>query len=461
MTRTPFRDLIESRHPHHESRRAFWRLAWQSFQGGADYLTASNLFSHRLEHAADHRRRLARAFHLNYCRPVVDTYVASIFRVGPTILPEAGASALLADADGRGHGLVDVMKRALTLAAVYGHVVIGVDRPRTDARPATVADELALGLRSYLYLVQPSDFLNWNADGAGGLEWALVRERRRDVSRTSAGTPADGERTRYRLWTANGWTLIDETGECVDEGDHPFGRVPFVSCRFREGDDPVVGESLLSSIVYVNREIFNLGSLLGEILYRQTFSQLVAEGSAAEYGENGDISRLGTSSIFLYPEGRRAPEFINPDAAQADLLMRRIDALIDEIYRLASLSRGSAREGRVQSGISKAFDFLDTNHALADAADNLARAFERALAIAAPDWNARIRFPGDFGVSEPSALLDETERTLGLGVGPVFRRRVLERLARAVLRELPADQRGEVLREIATESDTNDTTDAS
>ncbi|MCL4235514.1 MAG: hypothetical protein KJ042_13455, partial [Deltaproteobacteria bacterium] len=209
-------------------------------------------------------------------------------------------------------------------------------------------------------------------------------------------------------------------------------------------------------------EIFNLGSLLGEILYRQTFSQLVAEGSAAEYGENGDIARLGTSSIFLYPEGHRAPEYISPDAAQADLLMRRIDGLIDEVYRLASLSRGSAREGRLQSGISKAFDFLDTNHALADAADNVARAFERALAIAAPDWNARIRFPGDFGVSDAPALLDETERTLALdGIGPVFRRRVLERLARAVLRELPGDQREEVLREIATEPAANDNTDAS
>ena len=37
---------------------------------------------------------------------------------------------------------------------------------------------------------------------------------------------------------------------------------------------------------------------------------------------------------------------------------------------------------------------------------------------------------------------------IAVGVGPVFRRRLIERLARATLRELPAAQRDEVMEEI-------------
>jgi hypothetical protein len=292
--------------------------------------------------------------------------------------------------------------------------------------------------------------LNWSLDASGSFAWCLVRERGDGASIESAAGAESRTSTVHRLWTREEWIAIDARGEEIGRGDNPFSVVPFVPLRFRATDDAVVGESLLASIVDVNREIFNLGSLLSEILYRQTFSQLVAEGSAHEYGDEGDIARLGTSSIFLYPEGRRAPEFISPDSAQAELLMKRIDALIDEVYRLACLTRGSVREGAMASGISKAFDFLDTNQALADAGAQVAAAFERALAIASPGWSGRIRFPGDFGVEQAGTLLDETKRALGLDIGPLFRQRLLERLARASLRELPADQREDVIREIAT-----------
>ncbi|MBZ0274113.1 hypothetical protein K8I61_18890 [bacterium] len=446
MRRAPFADLVASRHPLHIARENFWRLAGASYRGGRDYIHAGNLFSHRLENGGDHDRRLHRAYYLNYCRPVVDTYASYVFRVPPAIVPDAPIRRLIENADGRGGSLYAFMKRAFTLAAIHGHVVVGVDRPVSGDAPETRADEIALGLADYLHLVSADDFVNWETDGCGCVSWCLVRERTRDASPDKPGASA---REVYRLWTAREWALIDGEGEVIARGENPYGRAPFVSLRFRDSDDPVIGESLLASIVYVNREIFNLGSLLSEILYRQTFSQLVAEGSAEEYGEAGDIARLGTSSIFLYPEGRNAPSFIHPDVGPAEVLMRRIDGLIDEVYRLASLVRGSAREGNVASGIAKAYDFLDTNQALADAAAQAARAFEQVLRIAHPEWGGVIEFPGDFGADDPGRLLAEAKQTLALPVGPAFRRRILERLARTLLREIPATHRDDVFAEIA------------
>jgi len=447
MRRAPYRELVESRHPLYRSRSPFWRLAWMSYRGGPEYLAAPNLFSHRLEHADDHRRRMARSYYLNYCRPVVDTYASYLFKTNPTVLPDEPIRNLVENADGRGHHLFAVMKQAFTLSAVYGQVIVGADRPRSVVKPATRAEELALGLSDYFYLVIPQDFLNWSMSEGGDLSWCLVRQRIRRATPEDPGGEEGGAET-YRLWTADFWRDLDGQGEVVTEGENPYGRVPFVSCRFRESDDAIVGESLLGSIVHINREIFNLSSMLSEILYRQTFSQLVAEGSAHEYGEGGDIGRLGTSSIFLYPEGRKPPQFISPDAAQARMLMEQIDNLIDEIYRMACLTRGRAREGTLVSGISKAFDFLDTNQALSDAAHGVERTFVKAIRIAAPEWGGSIQFPGDFGVTDSGELLNQVERASRLPIGPAFKRRLLEKLARSVLSELPPTQRDEVVREI-------------
>ena len=446
MKKKPYHDLVRSLHPRTLSLRAFWDLAWAGYRGGRAFLSAENLFSHRLENAEDHGRRLRRAYYLNYCQPVVDTYTAYLFRQPPEVLPAGPVADLLADADRMGNGLIALMKRAATLSSIFGFVLLGVDRPRTEGEYKTRAEELAAGVNDYLVLVCPPDVLNWACGPDGKLQWVLLRERETDP--VLKGTQIDAEpRETLRLWTADKWLDLTPEGEVQAEGGNPFGRVPFTAVKHRDVEPGIVGESLLVNIAYVNREIFNLTSMLQEILARQTFSQLVAEGSAEEYGEAGDIKKLGTSSIFLYPEGRQAPQYISPDAGQANLLIEQIDRMIDEVYRLASLTRGSVREADAQSGISKAYDFLDTNQALSDKAGNLATGFETALNLARPEWQGKIRFPRDFGVEDAAELATITERVLGLGVGEKFRQQLLAKLARNLLQELPEPERRKVEQE--------------
>jgi len=446
MNEKPYADLVRSLHPRHLALRAFWDLAWTGYRGGQAYLNMHNLFSHRLENPEDRARRLRRAYYLNYCQPVVDTYTAYLFRTPPQILPSGPIADLLADADRMGNGLIALMKRAATLSSIFGFVLLGVDRPRGEGQWATRAEELAAGINDYLTLVCPPDALNWACGPDGRLQWVLVRERDADPQLSGAQLNAQA-RERLRLWNDEQWLDLDGEGRLLAAGENPFGCVPFVAVKHRDIEPGIVGESLLANIAYVNREIFNLSSLLQEILARQTFSQLVAEGSAEEYGEAGDIKKLGTSSIFLYPEGRKAPEYISPDAAQAELLIEQIDRMIDEIYRLASLTRGAVRQAQAQSGISKAYDFLDTNQALADKAGNLAAGFAAALNLARPDWRGAIEFPNDFGVDDPGEMAATVDRVLGLGVGAKFRAELLAKLARALLRELPESERRAIEKE--------------
>jgi hypothetical protein len=400
-------EFLESRHPEYLARSADWDLYLRSFLGGRVYLDGRNLFSHRLEHPTDAARRLDRSYFLNHCRNVVELTTALLFAKGMSVDPPPPLY-LVTDADRRRNDLAQVARRAATLSSIFGHVFLLVDVPRlgSDA-PRTRRDELALGIRPYFELIPPTEVVNWETDEGGDLVWILSRERS-GHSTVQNGVAVEGpetDREAYRLWTRDAWYLYAKhRGEwtLLDQGEHGLGIVPVSVVKHRDLDGRVCGASLLQDIAILNREIYNLSSLLQEILYRQTFGQLVAQGSADDYvGEDETLAKLGTSSIFLYPTGRDAPQYISPNAGNADLILRHIDDLAGEIYRLANLQMPAAEVGHpAESGVARAYRFIDTRGALRDKADALGDALERALWIASL-WERNER---DYAVTFPDPL---------------------------------------------------------
>ena len=408
--------FLARRHPDYESRLADWEFFHRSYLGGAAYRGCGALFSHRLEHPTDFRRRLDRSYYLNHCRNVVDKMTALLFSKGVRIDP-APPDFLDADANRRGDDLVQVMRRAATLSSIFGHVFVLVDMPRVDGEPPqTRGEELLLGIRPYLSIVSPTDVTNWEIDESGAVAWCVIRETIGQDGVEAGGQVRQtaGREEVYRLWTRDAWFLYAQSaGRWVlaDQGVHGLGVVPIVSVRHRDLDGGIGGESLLRDVAVINREIFNLSSLLQEILYRQTFGQLVAQGSAEEYvGEEETLSKLGTSSIFLYPDGREAPRYISPQTGNAEIVVEQIDRMVDEIYRITSLQPPdrSPVSGAPESGLARSYRFVDTTGILRDKADAVADAFERALWIASV-WEGRdqeyaIRFPEP----DPAETADDT-----------------------------------------------------
>ncbi|MDP8225620.1 MAG: hypothetical protein P9L99_19835 [Candidatus Lernaella stagnicola] len=428
------RNTVQTVHAEYREHVSLWELWRNAYFGGRAYVQRA-LESHRLENARDFSRRLSRATLLNYVRPICDTYANYLFRPAWELRVPPMGRALLRDADRRGTSLLDFMKGLMPLTAAVGFCVIGIDEPPMPdgTVPRNKAARDALGVRPYLYYVAPMDLLNWQADADGRFTFALVRESRWP----GTGSPGRGGRPEtgvYRAWTPDECTVVDGNGEVLARYENRTGEVPLVSLQYRDVGDPVIGQGLGQDLEPVQAHILNVASLLSEIFFRQTFSQLVAEGSAEEYGEQGDISRLGTASIFLYPEGRSASQYISPDATQAELLMSEIDRSIDEIYRLANLTRGSVREGRQQSGISKAFDFLDTNQALADVGRNVASAATNALRIAGlwagwPTDEIVVRPPVDYGIVDLDGDIDRLKALVDAGADESLVKAIQERIA--------------------------------
>ena len=404
--------FLKERHSEYQTRRFDWQFFMQSYIGGRQYLDGSNMFGHRLEHRSDAARRLERSFYLNHCRNVVDITTALLFAKGFEIQP-APPEYLVSDADRRGNDLTQLLRRTSTLSSIYGHVFISVDVPRIDGdSPQSRRDELLMGIRPYFNLISPFDMLNWETDEGGSLIWCLTSEEiGRDVVEGGRHVVRHNDSQKaYRLWTQDAWYLyVRKQGEwkLADHGEHGLGVVPIVVAKHRDFDGGLCGESMLRDTAVINREIYNLSSLLQEILYRQTFGQLVAQGSADEYvGDEESLAILGTSSIFLYPDGRDAPSYISPNAANAEIVLTQIDRMVQEIYRISNLQPPDWLEPRraPESGVARAYRFMNTNGALRDKADALSDALERALWIASL-WEGEEReytvtFPEQLGPSD-------------------------------------------------------------
>jgi hypothetical protein len=118
-------------------------------------------------------------------------------------------------------------------------------------------------------------------------------------------------------------------------------------------------------------------------------------------GPNNALGFDGTESRF-------APSFIAPAAAPADWLMKLLDKLITEMYRMALLTHITGNVEQ-RTGASKAWDFESTNQVLADFAANcqltefmLARAFQ---GWTKQDLQYSCTYSNDFSVTDTAAEL--------------------------------------------------------
>lgn len=424
------------KHPQYQKMEYVYKFFEDSYKGGSDYVGANNLFKHTFEDAEGHKDRKLRAYFYNYCAPIVHAYNSFIYR--QKIQRDYGNLAndelfqmFLEDADKQGNSYDEIVRNSSNWASVTGIQFWLIDKPGEKA--ATKKDEIEQELYPYMVRLSPRDVLDWGLDKYGRLLWVKVREGSEDADNFEKDTE---EVERYRVWYKDRWELYeirkeqsDKKASKIDEGEHPVGEVPIVQV-LHFSEQPMTGGSLLNDIAYVNRGIYNWCSLLDEILYRQTFSQLVMpEDPKSPISDQA----LGTARGLGFPvEARLAPHFISPDASQAQVLMDQIERAVEEIYRLANLSGASGVE-KDTSGVSKAYDFTITNNTLSDKATNMEDAELKALRIWAKwqgiaDPGISIQYPREFDVIALSDEIDNLIRIQTLKISRKFESVMKERI---------------------------------
>lgn len=385
--------LVGRRHPEFTDNLEHWKFCDSCYVGGRQWLSAKcgNVFRFYKEGAKEYEDRLKRTYRANHTKRVVETVGQYLFKQRPA--RDAGAPDLLSrfwdNVDRKQQSMTGFMSYVDRMESVFGQVYIAVDRP------AQVAGSRAEERLPYVYLIKPTHVLDMGFDDDGVMTWILIAEDYRDdTSPTASGASL----VRVRLWTRDEWYLfapkdashpekLEWLGPEEGYGRHDLGVVPVIPHKSAEGTD-YSAPALISDIAYMDRTIVNYGSLLDEILYEQTYSQLTmpAEGLLPGTTEMGQMIAAAKNRVFVYSASSPSakPEFISPDASQANLIRDAISDLMRTIYAVTGTdndanSQSMSTGKSYASGTVRQFDHAAIENMLLGKAQALEKTEDRIM----------------------------------------------------------------------------------
>jgi hypothetical protein len=485
---TSIKDLVESPHPLFSRYLSFYNFLLNSYEGGVDYTKAfitgdsvssnentlgmqvyvngkktnaesnDNLFKHPKEKDEDYKNRKQMSFYYNFCAPIIDIYIDHLFK--QSVVSEFGNIDSIIkfrkdDIDLKNNSISEFRKEMAELSQLYGHIYVISDVPRIISPMYSIQDEIEKNAFPYLSFTCPQNLINWALDAFGNPYWILIRE-----SFDAATDPFSFDRnkttnTYYKIWTREEWILFDSEYNEIDRGTHNLGFVP-ITCVVNKRSKKVrdfLGISALADIAFITRDIFNSLSELKQILRDQTFAFLAVQGDASEYDELS----VGTTKGLLYPADRNVPQYISPPSSNADTYFSHIDRQVSYIFRLAKLEGGSAKysgqNAVEQSGVSKAWDFNETNSGLASKAANLEDGESKIWKQVArwrgkKEWDGYVKYPNDFNVKSLNEDLAELEAEARLNLGNLYMIEVKKAIVKKKFPRMPEEIVNKMIKEI-------------
>lgn len=461
--------FVERRHPLYEAMEDHWEFLEATYKGGREWFHC-NIHKYIKEGDKEYAERLARAYRFNHTREVVDLVDKYLFKMeierdlsrAPPSVKTFWKSATLNKSE-----IDDFAKTISTKASIFGRVWVIVDNNRPQA-VRTRAEEKKVKARTYAYTVAPYDVLDMSYDEMGELNWILVHEVSRDDEDpiTSSGQLND----RYRLWTRTSSQLFevqtDNKGrKTIVENppvDHDLGEVPAVAVDNVISDELYESPALINDVAYLDRAVANYLSNLDAIIQDQTFSQLIMPAQGILPGEEGynKLVEMGSKRLFTFDgEATYEPKYISPDPKQAEIILRVINKIINEIYHSVGLAGERTKEDNAlgidnSSGVAKAYDFERVNSLLASKAESIEKAENQIIRLVAK-WNGDedklekleeelVEYPDNFDVR---GLYDEFEiaARLALIEAPdTVRRAQMDSVVEKLFPQLKEDLKGAI-----------------
>lgn len=427
-----------------------YELLENAYKGSGGFIDGSYLVPHVRETADKYSRRQALSYYANYVAPVVNSLVDPIFRKAAVRdwdgrkIESTMFSNFQKDVDRRGTKIAKFMKRAAKIAQLHAVCFIVVDNV-PELAPNI---EAAIKKRQfpYAYTVKPQQIKSYQCNKSGILT-SITYEI---FSRQATGIAVTKITERW-TWTETTWKREADHG--TSEGEHNLGIVPVIPLFSTDTDDgDMLPISEMVSIARTNLAIFNISSELRELLRNQAFAIL-----AYPVTKNVDKTALeklvtGTENMLGFDgEGHASPSFIAPPAEQAALLQVELERLVEEIYRMASLTSVVGVQQKA-SGVAKEWDFEQTNQVLADLSDNCEDAENRIAKLFELWTNTTIdyvcQYPDDFGIVDIVAKLDEVTKALDLMIGGKFNIEIKRKAAEVALGDIPEDRFDAVIKDI-------------
>jgi len=419
------RALISRRHPEYAAHLEHWNFLAATYDGGRDWFTNKNIFRYIKEGDQEYRERVERCYRFNHSREVVDLLNKYLFKQHITRSDDAPEElkAFWSVSTKNGLGIRDFARQCGRKSSSLGRIGVVVDN-NAPKGIVSRADEKAMGVRTYAYIVTPPQLLDYSWGEDGLLNWILIQEIARDD-----GDPllSSGKLIpRYRLWTRTDWRLFEEqkigkTNKTrvveIGNGAHDLKEVPVVLHDNIITDEEYTSPALIDDIAYLDRAVANYLSNLDAIIQDQTYSQLAMPAQNVMPGDDNynTLMQMGTKRVFLYDgEGGQPPMYLSPDPKQAAMILTVINKIIGEIYHTVGMAGERTKQDNAvgidnSSGVAKAYDFERVNALLQAKADSL-EALENHVARLVCKWHGidmkdrYVSYPDNF---DTRSLYDE------------------------------------------------------
>lgn len=425
-----------------------YNLLKDAYFGTGGFANGGYLSRHKRESTEDYQARRAAAYYQNYFAPIVNALVDPIFKKAPMRDYQSSIDDIvrdfLQDVDGSGTDMDTFMKRAAIMAKIYGVSFIIVDMAR-DANAQNMQDLRKRRVYPYLRVTGPQE-INGNTyglDARGNLTYIEFRE----TAKINDGAVA----YRYCRYGLDGWKITGDDKIENAQGSYHLGRVPVIPVFSRMLEQKtMMPESDMSSIATMAKALYNHCSWLSEILRNQTFPLMTIPSLDAKEIVVGNNNALGYS-----PDSTHEPKFIAPSSDPANILQKQIGIIVQEMYRMASLSYMQSESAKTSSGVARQWEFERTNQQLANFAANISRAEELVMQVFAHYLNTEITYtvtyPDDFGVADVEDDIKQAQEVLDLDLTPGIKKEVLKKVLAAYCPNLTGDRVSELIQELEKE----------
>lgn len=450
---------IEQEHPDYTARVAMWRRYRHLYAGGELFrLNAAEYLMRRHKEPLEvYQERLGRVFYENYLGSIVDWYAATLVREEPVVdLIDGSAQSrdffnqFVQNCDLRGTTLTQFFRQQLTETLVCGKSYVLVDFPRSAGEARSRAEEDALGSsRAYLVGYTADEVINWSYDDRGEMEWVVIRTS--CLKQDGVKSLGWKKETRWIYYNREHYEIYEvcqgehaKNIELLERGRHGFagiGRVPVYELRISDG------LWLTNKTASLQLEHFNKSNALGWALTMGLFAMPVIYSNrewSQVVGESYYI-QLGPEDKFGWAE---------PDGKVYQIAADNLTRLKDEIYRVSFLLQQAGEGGgRMQSGLSKQWDFSVTQEILKSYGDVLKDSMRNILnaVSAARQDGMTVDVVGldSFDITDFSTEANDAQSLLNLGIeSPTLKKQIFKRVALKYLCDARQDIKNRIAEEI-------------
>ena len=450
-------------HPTYEAWVDEWEYLINAYEGGQDYLRDNYLHKHERESDEGYRGRKDRAYYLNYVKLVINLWKAYMVKSPPNrIIKDEQYLMFLNDVDLKQHTADEFwLGRVFPLLEAVGmvHLVMTSNVPETvdSSKIVSLKDQIDAGITDVIVLKLPTKMINWKKNIDGSYEWCVFKNI---YIEQSTWDGPQKEVVDYTIFTRTQEITVDEAGKPKKTINHDLGFVPVVTVTGVQSEQwPDLGMAGMYDVAIINKEVYNISSLIQEFLYKQCFNFLATPESLLT-DEKGKIKIGSTGALPIIDSV--VPQYVSPPIDPAEFLQGERDKLIQEMYRHSILRDKAIERNDPASGIAKAYDFNETGNflsnkikALEDGENAITKMYCKKHGIELPKEKP-VQYPIDYDVSEMNEALTNATEIFKLNVSKKLNQEVAKNLAKKVLPNASKEIMGEIIKEISSYNPASD-----